>query len=85
MTTVEERLHKIKQARCHRCGHEEGVAYKDRRKKVCPKCFTSESILEIMYLVPSRFFGPEEVTTIEADYTDWIDKDDGYIQEKLQK
>jgi len=83
MSTIDERLNKMKHASCLRCGFETGVMYKDRHKKVCPKCLTTESILEIMYLVPVRFISPEEVATVESDYKDWIEKDNDHKQEKL--
>ncbi len=54
----------------------------DRHKKFCPKCAASESILEMMYLVPIRFIDPEDVASLESDYEDW----DEYVakQTKLQ-
>jgi hypothetical protein len=80
---LNEKYNKVKLARCPRCQHEAAVRYKDRGKKVCRICFTSESILELMYLVPAHFISPEEVATLESDYADW-DERDGYKQEKLQ-
>lgn len=85
MTNLLEKYNKLKLARCARCEHEASVKYSDRGKKVCSKCFASESILELMYLVPAHFISPEEVATLETDYKDWNEREDnGYKQEELQ-
>jgi len=84
MSLLEIEREKIKHGRCPRCGFEAGVRWKDRRKKICAKCFTSESIIEYLYLVPARYIDHEAVATLEEDYKDWVE-DDGYEQEKLPK
>lgn len=78
----EEIENKLKLARCYRCGYEAPVKYKDRYKKVCPKCFEGESILEKMCLVPRHSIDHEAVAVIASDCRDWVDKD-GRKQETL--
>jgi hypothetical protein len=75
--------HKVKHARCGRCGIEEGVKYKDRNAKICRKCFTSEGLLVNMYLVPTGYIDHDAIATVEEDYKDWVEKDSEYEQEKL--
>jgi len=76
-----ESMRKLKRALCLRCGHEASVEYKDKRNKICLKCF-SDGILEYMHLVPEAFINLDNPPTVESDYQDWIDED-GLKQEEL--
>lgn len=68
---MSEGTEKLKHAFCRRCGHEEGIKYEDRYKKVCPVCLKNDSVLQKMSLFKVRFTNPDEPGEYRDDCKDW--------------